>query len=172
MRRFDKTLLWAAFGALALASTVNVFAQTSQQAANAPLVQQIAAAELPDSPGAVQTQMQDAVQQQNGSSKSSITLATQDQSQSQSQPALPAQTQPNPPPESKPQRPVGTAAAEAPMVSGTTAAQPAGVAIAPAKQHRVRTIILRTGAIIGAGVALGATIALTEGTSSKPPGAH
>jgi hypothetical protein len=44
--------------------------------------------------------------------------------------------------------------------------------MAPAKQHRVRTIVLRTGAIIAAGVAVGAVIALTEATSSKPPGAH
>ncbi len=75
-------------------------------------------------------------------------------------------------PPQKPQRPVGTAAAEAPKVSGITAAQPAGVAIAPAKQHRVRKIVLRVGAIAGAGAALGTVIALTAGTSSKPPGAH
>ena len=72
----------------------------------------------------------------------------------------------------KPQRPVGTAAAEAPKVSGITAAQPAGVAIAPAKQRRVRRIVLKVGAIAGAGAALGTVIALTAGTSSKPPGAH
>jgi uncharacterized membrane protein YczE len=57
-------------------------------------------------------------------------------------------------------------------VSGITAAQPAGVAVAPAKQRRVRTIVLKVGAIIGAGVALGTVVALSEGTSSKPPGAH
>ena len=72
----------------------------------------------------------------------------------------------------QPQRPVGTAAAEAPTVNGVTAAEPAGVAIAPAKQRRVRTIVLRVGAIVGAGVAVGAVVALTAGTSSKPPGAH
>lgn len=72
----------------------------------------------------------------------------------------------------KPQRPVGTAAAEAPKVSGITAAEPAGVAIAPAKQHRVRKIVLKVGAIVGAGAAVGTVIALTAGTSSKPPGAH
>lgn len=71
-----------------------------------------------------------------------------------------------------PQKPVGTAAAEAPSASGVAASQPAGVAIAPAKQRRVRTIVLRTGAIIGAGVAVGTVVALTAGTSSKPPGAH
>jgi hypothetical protein len=70
------------------------------------------------------------------------------------------------------QKPAGTAVAESPMASGIAASQPAGVAIAPAKQHRVRTIVLRTGAIIGAGVAVGTVVALTAGTSSKPPGAH
>jgi len=71
-----------------------------------------------------------------------------------------------------PQKPVGTAAAEAPDTSGVAASQPAGVAVAPAKQHRVRTIMLKTGAIIGVAVAVGAVVALSAGTSSKPPGAH
>lgn len=71
-----------------------------------------------------------------------------------------------------PQRPVGTAAAEAPNVNAIAASQPAGVAIAPAKQHRVRTIVLKTGAIIGAGVAIGVVVALTAATPPKPPGAH
>jgi hypothetical protein len=70
------------------------------------------------------------------------------------------------------QKPVGTAAAEAPNASGIAASQPSGVAIAPAKQRRVRTIVLKTGAIIGAGVAVGSVIALTAATPSKPPGAH
>ena len=60
----------------------------------------------------------------------------------------------SPPPDGKPQRPVGTAAAEAPTVSGVTAAQPAGVAIAPAKQRRVRTLVLKVGAYRGDGVPL------------------
>lgn len=70
------------------------------------------------------------------------------------------------------QKPVGTAAAGTIPASGIAASQPAGVAVAPAKQHRVRTIVLRMGAIIGAGVAVGSVVALTEATSSKPPGAH
>ena len=40
--------------------------------------------------------------------------------------------------------------------------EPAGIAIAPAKQHRVRTIVIKVGAIIGAGAALGTVIALTQ----------
>jgi cytoskeletal protein RodZ len=82
-----------------------------------------------------------------------------------------AQTQPSASQETT-QKPVGTAAAEAPSTSGVAASEPAGVAIAPAKQRRARTIIIRTGAIIGAAVAVGVVVALTAGTSSKPPGAH
>jgi hypothetical protein len=75
-------------------------------------------------------------------------------------------------PEQAPQKPVGTATAEAPDTSGIAASQPAGAAIAPAKQHRVRTIVIKVGAIIGVGAAVGTVVALSEATSSKPPGAH
>jgi hypothetical protein len=36
----------------------------------------------------------------------------------------------------------------------------------------VRTIVIKVGAIVGAGAALGTVIALTAATPSKPPGAH
>jgi hypothetical protein len=107
--------------------------------------------ELPDSPGAERLKQEGEAQQQ----PSAPSIQSADSSV-----------------EAKPQRPVGTAAAEAPKVTGITAAEPAGVAIAPAKQKRVRTIVLKVGAIIGAGVALGTVVALSAGTSSKPPGAH
>jgi hypothetical protein len=119
-------------------------------------------AELPDSPSASLAQQQDTVSQRSSSTPPQADQATQPASGAQDD------TQDN----KKLQRPVGTAAAEAPKVSGITAAQPAGTAIAPAKQHRVRTIAIRVGAIIGAGAALGTVIALTEATPSKPPGAH
>jgi len=67
---------------------------------------------------------------------------------------------------------VGTAAAETSNASGVAASQPAGVAVAPAKQRRVRTMVLRVGALVGAGVAVGTVVALTQATPSKPPGAH
>jgi hypothetical protein len=115
--------------------------------------------ELPDSPGAVMLKSTSAQQHDaNGTSAST----------SQPAPMQSAQTQASP----QPQKPVGTAAAEAPDTSGVAASQPAGVAMAPAKQHRVRTIVLRMGAIMGAGAAVGTVIALTSATSSKPPGAH
>lgn len=115
-------------------------------------------AELPDSPGAELTKSQAGSSQQQSSSPPNAQAS--------------AQQQPSDAQDQKLQHPVGTAAAEAPKVSGITAAQPAGVAIAPAKQKRVRTVVLKVGAIIGAGAALGAVIALTEATPSKPPGAH
>src|SRR5207302_937032 len=117
---------------------------------------------LPDSPSASQAQAQ-------GSAQNSSPNPTSSQPNSQSGAAQSGTALDQ---NQKPQRPVGTAAAEAPKVSGITAAEPAGVAIAPAKQHRVRTLAIKIGAIIGAGAALGTVIALTEATPSKPPGAH
>lgn len=182
MRRLDKGFLYAACGLFALSFPSTILAQGGQQTAGdqatssialasqtnqsaaAPAVGETASAALPDSPGAV------LAQEQNPSSSSAAQSAATPSPQLEGQ--SPANSSSQQTQEAKPQRPVGTAAAEAPMVSGVTAAQPAGVAIAPAKQRRVRTIVLKMGAIVGAGVALGTTIALTRGTPSKPPGAH
>ncbi|MFZ1009007.1 MAG: hypothetical protein WAN65_19355 [Candidatus Sulfotelmatobacter sp.] len=127
---------------------------------------------LPDSPGANLSN-----QKSEGAGFATLMVAQNQPSQSQStQPQSPQtssnSTQPNQNSAPDAQKPVGTAAAEAPHTTGVAASQPAGVAIAPAKQHRVRTIVIRVGAIVGAGVAVGTVIALTEGTSGKPPGAH
>lgn len=103
--------------------------------------------QLPDSPGTVQLQSAQLV------------------------PPMPAQTQP--PQQQPPSRePVGTAAAETVPTMGVAASRPAGAALAPAKQRRVRTILIRMGAVLGAGAAVGLTMALSEGSPSKPPGAR
>jgi hypothetical protein len=181
MRLWDRSFLYAAPVLFALSFSVNIFAQGGQQTAisdptssiavarptnqsvAATAIEESASVELPDSPGAVQAQ-----QQSNAGQSTNSVPAQPPQSSGQSSGIAPApQTQ-----EVKPQRPVGTAAAEAPRVSGITAAQPAGVAVAPAKQRRVRTLVIKVGAIAGAAVALGTTMALTMGTPSKPPGAH
>lgn len=96
--------------------------------------------------------------------------AAQPAPQPASNEALPQAPEPQSVP--SPQKPVGTATAETPNVSGVAASQPAGVAMAPAKQRRVRTIVFRVGAIVGAGVAVGTVVALTRATPSKPPGAR
>jgi hypothetical protein len=121
---------------------------------------QAAAPSLPDSPGVVRHDSPPVKAEMARLSEGGEAAAAQ---------ATAPSTQQN---TSAPQRPVGTAAAEAPNVSAIAASQPAGAAIAPAKQHRVRTIVLRTGAIVGTVVAVGAVVALTSATSSKPPGAH
>jgi hypothetical protein len=137
-----------------------------------PATEQAKADALPDSPGATAS-----TQKSEGAGFPAITLAQNQSSQSQpSQSQSPetssnsVQSNQNPAPDA--QKPVGTAAAETPHTTGVAASQPAGVAIAPAKQHRVRTIVIRVGAIVGAGAAVGTVVALTEATSSKPPGAH
>jgi len=106
-----------------------------------------AASELPDSPGSVQAPATDPSQ----------AAGTQ-----QSETAPPSASQ---------QKPVGTAAAEGSSVLGTGVSKPAGIAIAPGKQHQVRSFLIKLGAVIGAGAAVGTVMALSMGTSSKPPGA-
>jgi hypothetical protein len=137
---------------------------------------EVASAELPESPGAAWAKAQAVSPQQDSASQAAAPSSTQSATQTATQAgsAQTASTQSTSAQDQaqKPQRPVGTAAAEAPKVSGVTAAQPAGVAVAPAKQRRVRTIVLKVGAMVGAGAALGAVIALREATPSKPPGAH
>jgi uncharacterized membrane protein len=74
--------------------------------------------------------------------------------------------------QSAPTKPLGTAAAEPVTPSGVAASQPAGAALAPAKQRRTRSLLIKVGAIVGGGVALGTIFALSNATSSKPPGSH
>lgn len=185
MRPLNRGLLWTASCVLALGCSATVIAQDAQPTdhrqvdsaqPNAAQSQRVSTAasseattaELPDSPGVALTRLQDPAPQQSDSTQSSSAPAAAQASTEQNG----TEEQQQPQKQQKLQRPVGTAAAAAPGVSGVTAAQPAGVAIAPARQHRVRTIILRTGAILGAGAAIGTVVALTKATPSKPPGAH
>jgi cytoskeletal protein RodZ len=98
-------------------------------------------------------------------------------SQAQSEQAAappPAQSQAQPQPQSqnRPHEPVGTAAAETVPTSGIAASRPAGSALAPAKQRRIRSILIKTGALVGVVAAVGITMALSQGSPSKPPGAR
>jgi hypothetical protein len=65
--------------------------------------------------------------------------------------------------------PLGAATAGSVRTQGGGASRPAGNAIAPAKQHQVRSFLIKFGAIAAAGVAVGTVYALTKGTSSVPP---
>ncbi len=129
---------------------------------------------LPDSPGSVEVRSDSA---QPGSAQSSSAQSSPAQSGSVESAQLapspvpsqtPAQAQPQP----QPKEPLGTAAAQTVPTMGVAASQPAGAALAPAKQRRVRTILIRVGAILAVGAAVGVTVALSEGSPSKPPGAR
>lgn len=158
-----------------LGGTVPVVAQQSESASAAPPnaanANQAVTTErqnskqpiLPDSPGVVRSMTEPQAKSDN-----SLALLEQAGTESGSAPAPQSSSSQAP----SAQKPVGTAAAEAPNVNAITGSQPAGVAIAPAKQRRVRTIILKTGAIVGAAVAIGAIVGLTAATPPKPPGAH
>jgi hypothetical protein len=171
MSPLHRSLLLSAVCALALGCSGNMVAQdassgTESQSSGSDRASATASApaeELPDSPGATWAKLQNAPQQSPPpqSANSQADSRTEDKDS-------PTDKKPD----EKLQRPVGTAAAEGPRVSGVTAAQPAGAAIAPAKQRRVRTLVLKVGAIIGAGAAIGTVVALSAATPSKPPGAH
>ena len=70
------------------------------------------------------------------------------------------------------QKPVGTAAAEKPVTTGVAASNPSGEAVAPGKQRRTRTLLIKVGAIVGAGVAVGTVAALSSASPSRPPGSR
>ena len=100
--------------------------------------------ELPDSPGTVVTEQ-----------KTGEGSAAQGQTQSVAAP-----------------KPVGTAAAEKPATTGVAASNAAGAAIAPARQRHTRSLIIKVGAILGAGVAIGTVAALSTASPNRPPGSH
>jgi hypothetical protein len=64
---------------------------------------------------------------------------------------------------------VGTAAAPAETNAGVAASRPEGAVIAPAKQRRVRALVIKVSIVVGAAVAVGTIAALSRGSSSQPP---
>src|SRR5579863_91036 len=80
----------------------------------------------------------------------------------------PAQQQAAPQQQATPQQPVGTAAAPYEKPTGVAGSRPAGAAIAPAKQRRVRAIVIRLGIVLAAGAAVGTVVGLSKATHSTP----
>ena len=70
------------------------------------------------------------------------------------------------------QQPEGAAAARLQPTTGTAASQPAGAALAPAKQKRSRSFLIRVGVVAAATIAVGTVVALSEASPSKPPGSR
>jgi cytoskeletal protein RodZ len=66
------------------------------------------------------------------------------------------------------QKPIGTAAAPEVNPVGVAGAKAAGAAIAPAKQRRAHSFVIKFALIAGAAAAGGAVVALTAGSRSRP----
>lgn len=97
------------------------------------------------------------------------------QSQPAQQPQQPAsqpqqQTQPTqqPNPTQDGQAPVGTAAAPYEKPTGVPGSRPAGAAIAPAKQRRVRAIVISLAVILAGAGAIGAVAGMSKASHSQP----
>ena len=132
-------------------------------------------AALPDAPSSSQPPTVIA-QAQDNPAPAANAPAAQDQNTPNTQTAaLPTAANQNaqtPPAQNKPaEEPVGAAAAQAGATSGGAASKPAGMAIAPAKQRQVRSWLIKLGALAAGGAAIGAVVALSQGSPSKPPGA-
>ena len=82
----------------------------------------------------------------------------QEQSQQTQQPSAPQPQQP----------PVGTAAAPYEKPTGVPGSRPAGAAIAPAKQRRVRAIVISLGLILAGAGAIGAVAGMSKASHSQP----
>jgi hypothetical protein len=65
-------------------------------------------------------------------------------------------------------QPVGTAAAPYGKSTGVAASRPAGAVIAPAKQRRARSFIIKISVVVGACVAIGTVAALSHTSPSQP----
>ncbi|MGH9495340.1 MAG: hypothetical protein ACRD3B_10110 [Candidatus Sulfotelmatobacter sp.] len=103
------------------------------------------------------TPQQQAAQSDSGSSKAVDPLpeAPQPQSGEAQQPA---------------QVPAGAAGAKAANPKGAPVAQPVGAAVAPAPQHNHRSLLIKIGLLVGAGVAIGTVVGMSAGSPSRPPG--
>lgn len=64
------------------------------------------------------------------------------------------------------QKPLGVAAAPYTRPTGVAGSRPAGAVIAPAKQRRVRTILISIGVVVAAGVAIGTVAGLSHASPS------
>jgi hypothetical protein len=65
-------------------------------------------------------------------------------------------------------KPLGTAAAPLEKTTGVAASRPAGAVIAPAKQRRARSIIIRVGVVLGAAAAVAAVVGLSKASPARP----
>jgi len=101
-----------------------------------------------------------------------IQLAQSQPPQTQPAQTQPAQTQPAQTQNQQPASvPAGAAGAQAANAKGAPVAQPAGAAVAPVRQHGHRSLLIKVGLVAAGAVAVGAVVALSKSSPSRPPGA-
>ncbi len=64
--------------------------------------------------------------------------------------------------------PVGTAVAPYEKTVGVASSRPAGAVIAPAKQRRAHSLLIKVGLIVGGAAAIGTIVALSKASPSRP----
>jgi hypothetical protein len=133
-------------------------ALSSQQAQTAPTAKTQSADSATDNSSSSNSQPEASTSSDNAASSKGI---SQDQS-SDTLPSAPQQQQ------NGNSNPVGTAAAPYEKTTGVAASRPAGAVVAPAKQKRSRSFLIRVGLVIGACVAVGTIVALSAGSPSRP----
>jgi hypothetical protein len=144
-------------GAFVVSSGMPLMA-SPQQASDQPASSQQPSSQTSNSnAGAQQSGQQTSEQQPTQPQPTNNSLPDAPQAQTQTQQQAPA--------------PAGSAGAKAATVKGAPVAQPTGAAIAPAQQRGHHSLLIKMGLIAGAGIAVGAAVALAERSPSRPPGA-
>ncbi len=96
--------------------------------------------------------------------------AQQNQPSSTPAPSTQLSQRPSQQPSTITTEPLGTATAESVPTNGGGASRPAGTAIAGAKQHQTRSLVLKLAAVAAAGIAIGTVAGLSKGTPCTAPG--
>lgn len=128
-------------------------------------VDELPSAPVPQSSSQSPQQNQPA-QQPNNTPQQQVQPAQQPNTPAQQIP--PAQPSNTPQQPNAPQQPVGTAAAPYEKPTGVSGSRPAGAAIAPAKQRRVRAIVISLAVILAGAGAIGAVAGMSKASHSQP----
>ena len=126
--------------------------------------------ELPSAPvpQATSGSQQPAQPQQQAQPAQQQSQAAQPQQNQPAQQSPAAQGQQQGQQSQEPQQPVGTAAAPYEKPTGVPGSRPAGAAIAPAKQRRVRAIVISLGLVLAGAGAIGAIAGMSKASHSQP----
>jgi len=109
--------------------------------------------------------------QSSASSPSNSSTSTAGQKQDESLPDAPQPQSQTPTNQQPADTPSGAAGAKAAKVKGAPVAKPAGAAVAPARQHGHRSLLIKLGVVAGAGIAVGSVVALADRSPARPPSA-